>query len=273
VSRARTVLASVAGLALASGCYSSEKGKTLELRVDKLTQENEALRSELKAQSDKLSESLPRVDQKIAEVTKALEGLDQAARRSDADIGVQLQKVMEDVASLRGQVDAYVHQLDALQAQVGGGQAGKGGPAAVPGADIPRPADKLQFYALAQSKQKAGETAVARQLYIDFTKKFPKDDLAGEAHFQLAESYFVEDKCAEALPEYGQLVKGFPNSKSMPIALLHSADCFQRLKNLDAAQAALDQVIKRYPGTEAAKKAKQRLAELKKAASKPAPKK
>ncbi|HMK73367.1 MAG TPA: tetratricopeptide repeat protein, partial [Myxococcaceae bacterium] len=223
-------------------------------------------------QSDKLSESLPRVDQKVTEMTKALEGLDQASRRSDADIGVQLQKLMEDVASLRGQVDAYTHQLDALQAQ-GSAPAGKGGPAAPPGADIPRPADKKDFFALAQSKQKAGEVAVARQLYIDFTKKFPKDELSGEAHFQLAESYFVEDKCAEALPEYGQLVKGFPNSKSMPTALLHSADCFQRLKNLDAAQAALDQVIKRYPGTEAAKKAKARLAELKKAAAKPPPKK
>ena len=63
-------------------------------------------------------------------------------------------------------------------------------------------------------------------------------------------------------------MKAFPNSKSMPTALLHSADCFQRLKNLDAAQAALDQVIKRYPGTESAKKAKARLAELKKPARK-----
>jgi len=268
----RAAWTSLLGLGLAAGCYSPEKGKALELRVDKLTQENEALRADLKVQSDKLAESLPRVDQKVAEVTRALESLDQASRRSDADIGVQLQKVTEDVASLRGQVEAYVHQLDALQAQGGGGAAPKGGPAAA-GADIPRPADRKEFFALAQSKQKAGELPVARQLYLDFIKKFPKDELSGEAHFQLGESYFVEDKCAEALPEYGQLVKGFPNSKSMPTALLHSADCFQRLKNLDAAQAALDQVIKRYPGTEAAKKAKARLAELKKTPAKPAPKK
>jgi len=240
----------------------------LELRVDKLTADTDALRAELKSQGAKLSESLPRVDQKVAEVTKALEGLDQAARRSDADIGVQLQKVVEDLATLRGQVDAYSHQLDQLQSQVSalpGVSAPKAPPA--PAADIPRPADKKDFFALALSKQKAGDVVVARQLYLDFTRKYPRDDLAGEAHFQLAESYFAEDKCPEALPEYGQLVKAFPNSKSMPTALLHSADCFQRLKNLDAAQAALDQVIKRYPGTEAAKKAKARLAELKKKAA------
>ncbi len=251
------------------GCYTSEKGYQLELRVDKLSSDNEALRAQLKGQEDKLNESLPRVDQKLAEVQKALDGLDQAARRSDADIGVQLQKVVEDMATLRGQVDAYVHQLDQLQTEVSalpGVQAAK--PAQPAGADIARPADKKDFFALAQAKQKSGDVAVARQLYLDFIKKFPRDDLAGEAHFQLGETYFVEDRCAEALPEYGQLVKAFPNSKSMPTALLHSADCFQRLKNLDAAQAALEQVIKRYPGTDAAKKAKARLADLKKPAAK-----
>jgi tol-pal system protein YbgF len=263
----RQLWVSAFGLGLLVGCYSPEKGKMLELRVDKLTQDNEALQAEVKAQGAKLSESLPRVDQKVAEVTKALEGLDQASRRSDADIGVQLQKVVEDLATLRGQVDAYSHQLDQLQTQVNS-LTGGAAPKPAPAADVPRPADKKDFYALAYNKQKAGEMAVARQLYVDFIRKYPRDDLAGEAHFQLAESYFAEDKCPEALPEYGQLVKAFPNSKSMPTALLHSADCFQRLKNLDAAQAALDQVIKRYPGTEAAKKAKARLAELKKPAKK-----
>ena len=268
MTRPRQLLVSAFGIGLLAGCYSPEKGKMLELRVDKLTQDNETLQAELKAQGAKLSESLPRVDQKVAEVTKALEGLDQAARRSDADIGVQLQKVVEDLATLRGQVDAYSHQLDQLQTQVNSLTGVPGAKAAPAAADIPRPADKKDFYALAYNKQRAGELAVARQLYVDFIRKYPRDELAGEAHFQLAESYFTEDKCPEALPEYGQLVKAFPNSKSMPTALLHSADCFQRLKNLDAAQAALDQVIKRYPGTESAKKAKARLAELKKPARK-----
>jgi tol-pal system protein YbgF len=261
------VLLSVYGIGLLGGCYSPEKGKMLELRVDKLAQDNDTLQAQLKAQQDKLAESLPRVDQKVAEVTKALEGLDQAARRSDADIGVQLQKVVEDMATLRGQVDAYSHQLDQLQSQVNaltGAPAAK--PVLAPAAEIARPADKKDFFALAYNKQKANELVVARQLYLDFIRKYPRDELAGEAHFQLAETYFTEDKCPEALPEYGQLVKAFPNSKSMPTALLHSADCFARLKNIDAAQAALDQVLKRYPGTEAAKKAKARLAELKKPA-------
>src|SRR5262244_2706839 len=131
---------------LGPGCfYSSEAGKGLETRVDKIQKDNDALKAEQKAQAEKLDQQLPRIDQKIAEVTKALDSLDQASRRSGADTSVQLQKVVEDLAQLRGQVEAYTHNLDILQDRA----------AAVdkkPADDVTRPTDKNQFFALAQSK-------------------------------------------------------------------------------------------------------------------------
>src|SRR5262249_53758016 len=168
-------------LALAACFYSSESGKTLETRVDKLDKD---LRAEQKAQAEKLDQQLPRIDQKIAEVTKALDSLDAASRRSGADTSVQLQKVIEDLAQLRGQVEAYTHNLDALQDRAAAVDAKK-----TSGADdIPRPTDKKEFFALAQSKAKSGDVQTARALYLDFARKWPKDDLAGDAHFAVAES-------------------------------------------------------------------------------------
>src|SRR5262245_24476013 len=124
----------VAFLVLTGCFYSSEAGKNLETRVDKMDKD---LRAEQKALADKLDQQLPRIDQKIAEVTKALDSLDQASRRSGADTSVQLQKVIEDIAVLRGQVEAYTHNLDALQDRA----------AAVekkPADDVPRPTDKKE---------------------------------------------------------------------------------------------------------------------------------
>src|SRR4029077_17102760 len=96
-----------------AGCfYSSEAGKTLETRVDKLDHD---VRGEQKAEEEKLDEHHSRIDQKIAQVTKALDSLDEASRRSGADTSVQLQKVIEDLAQLRGQVEAYTHSVDTLQ--------------------------------------------------------------------------------------------------------------------------------------------------------------
>jgi len=241
--------------------YSSEAGKGLETRVDKLQKDSDQLKADQKAQSDKLDQQLPRIDQKIAEVTKALDSLDEASRRSGADTSVQLQKVIEDLASLRGQVDAYTHSLDQLQDRA----AATG--TAVAAADIPRPTDKKEFFALAQSKAKAGDVATSRALYLEFAQKWPKDDLAGDAHFAVAESYFAQDKCPDALPEYGQLIKNFPKSKSVPLAYVRSGDCFSRLKNTDAAKLAYEQVIHDYPKSAEAKAAQNRLADLKKSAS------
>ena len=249
---------------LGPGCfYSSEAGKGLETRVDKLQKDTDALKADQKAQSDKLDQQLPRIDQKIAEVTKALDSLDEASRRSGADTSVQLQKVIEDLASLRGQVDAYTHSLDQLQDRAAATST------TVAAADVPRPTDKKEYFALAQSKAKAGDVATARALYLEFTQKWPKDDLAGDAHFAVAESYFAQDKCPDALPEYGQLIKSFPKSKSVPLAYVRSGDCFARLKNTDAARLAYEQVIRDYPKSAEAKAAANRLADLKKSASAP----
>src|SRR5215470_3853661 len=252
----RVVRASVSlgFIALGACFYSSEAGKTLETRVDKLDKD---LRAEQKAQAEKLDQQLPRIDQKIAEVTKALDSLDQASRRSGADTSVQLQKVVEDLAQLRGQVEAYTHNLDALETRA----------AAVdkkPATDVPRPTDKKEFFALAQSKAKSGDLDTARALYLEFARKWPKDDLAGDAHFAVAESYYGQDNCPEALPEYGQLIKNFGKSKSVPLAYVRSGDCFARLKNPEAARLAYEQVVKDYPRSSEAKMAQKGLSSLKK---------
>src|SRR5215469_5581716 len=257
--RAVRAAASVGFLALGACFYSSEAGKTLETRVDKLDKD---LRAEQKAQAEKLDQQLPRIDQKIAEVTKALDSLDQASRRSGADTSVQLQKVIEDLAQLRGQVEAYTHNLDALQDRAAAVDKKK-----APADDVPRPTDKKEFYALAQSKAKAGDLTTARTLYQDFIRKWPKDDLAGDAHFALAESFYGQDNCPEALPEYGQLIKNFGKSKSVPLAYVRSVDCLARLKNPDAAKLAYEQVVKDYPKSSEAKMAQKGLAGLKKSPS------
>src|SRR5262249_44761520 len=241
-------------LALGGCFYSSEAGKNLETRVDKLDKD---LRAEQKAQAEKLDQQLPRIDQKIAEVTKAPDSLDAAPRRGGADNSGHRPKGIEDLAQLRGQVEAYTHNLDALQDRA----------AAVdkkPADDVARPTDKKEFFALAQSKAKAGDITTARALYQDFVRKWPKDDLAGDAHFALAESYYGQDNCPEALPEYGQLIKNFGQARSGPRAYVRRGECFARLKNPEAARLAYEQVLKDYPKSSEAKMAQKGLSALKK---------
>lgn len=274
-----------------SGCfYPANRGRALEAKVDRLGAENTRMAEELKQAREQLSATLPRIDEKVAEVTQALESLDKASRRNDADIGIQLQKTVEDMAQLRGQVETYVYKISELETSLArvteesekrmlalqGSAAVKEAEAKKQAEALQRPTDKKEFLALAQEKAKAGDALVARQLYTDFLKKWSKDALAGEAHFGLGETYFSEDKCREALFEYGKVIQDHAKSPSAPEAYLRSSDCFAKLKMKDESRLALEELIKSYPKAEAAKKAKAKLAELdkaKKPAPAPAPKK
>lgn len=274
-------------LFLCAGCFfPAERGRALEARVDRLAAEKVELSRQLLEQREKLASTLPRIDEKIQEVEKALESLDKASRRSDADIGVQMQKTVEDLAGLRGQVETYLHRISELEAELKrrsddterrltelqGQEAVKAAEAKKKSEELKRPEDKRQFLQLAEEKAKGTELALARQLYAEFLKKWPKDELTGEAHFGLGETFFQEERCREALPEYGKVIQSFSKSRSTPQAYVRSSECFKKLKMGEESRLALEEVVRQHPRSEAAKLAKLKLSELEKA-KKAAPKK
>ncbi|QRK08049.1 tetratricopeptide repeat protein [Archangium violaceum] len=263
-----------------SGCfYPADRGRALETRIEKLDASQAQLQEELKQTRAQLDATLPRIDEKISEVSKALRSLDTASRRTGADIGIQLQKTVEDLAQLRGQVETYLHKIGELETALAqtneatekrllalkGEEALREAEARKKAEELKRPTDKKEFLALAQEKAKGGDVAVARQLYSEFLKKWPKDALAAEAHFGLGETYFAEDKCREALFEYGKLLQEYPKADATPSAYLRSSDCFKKLKMQEESRLALEELVKGYPKSDAAKTAKARLAELDKA--------
>lgn len=224
------------------------------------------------------------VDEKIQEVSQALEGLDKAARRTDADTGVLVQKNIEDVAKLRGELEAANYKISELRAALDaveantekrvlallGPEAAKSYEARQKLEEIERPKEPKAFLELARERAKAGDTVVARRLYDEFFKKFPKSDLTGEAHFGLGEVWFGEEKCREALFEYGKVIQGYPKTASAPQAYLRSSECFGRLNMHEESRLALQEVVKAHPKSDAAKTAKAKLAQMDKA-KKPAP--
>jgi len=264
----RLTLAAWLAAIFAPACfYPASRGKALE---DKAAQQEQ----ELKDLEQKLATTLPKIDEKLDEVTKALESLDKVAHQSGADISVRLQKNVEDLATLRGQVEIYLFRIAELEkalkkqeenvTELQGSDAGKVAAARHKFDELHKPADPKLYLALADSKSREGDHLLARQLYEDFMKKWPRDQLNGEAHFGRGETFYAEDKCREALAEYGKVIADYSKSASAPNAYLRSGDCFAKLKMKDEARLALEELIKNYPRSPAAKEAKARLAALNK---------
>ncbi len=272
----RRLLTLVPVLSLAGCFYPADRGRALEVRVDRLLSENAQLASRAEASEQKLTTAMPRLDEKIAEVTTALENLDKASRRSGADIGVQMQKSLEDVARLRGEVETYLHKITELETGLAklstetdqkflalkGEEAVKAAEARRRAEELKRPTDPQGFFELAAEKAKAGDRALARQLFGEFLKKWPKDTRVPEVHFELGETHRADDRCREALPEYGKVIQEYAKAKVAPEALLRSSDCFEKLKMVDEAKLALEELVKGYPKSPEAKTAKARLATL-----------
>lgn len=246
-----------------SGCFfPADRGRVVENRLDGLASDNVKLRAELAETKGKLEET-------TTQLQAALDQLDRASRTTGANMGVKVDTALQDMAVLRGQLEAQQVKVQELEQKL----AQQPAPTSVAQPEpkkeeLKRPDDPKEFLALAGDKVKAGELELGRKLYAEFFKKWPRDEQLGEAHFALGETYFGEQKCREALYEYGKVIQDHPKTKSAPMAYLHSSDCFKQLKMNDEARLALEELMKSFPKSDAAKTAKTRLAELKKGGKK-----
>lgn len=272
----RPLLVAAATLSLTACFYPSDRGRALETRVEKLEADKAELTARMLAEQKKIDALIPQIDAKITEVSKALASLDQAARRTGADTSVQVQKTLEDVADLRGQLELAQHRVQVLEEgmkqltdstqqkllSMQSEQAQRDAEAKKRAEALKRPTDKKGYLAMAAAKVKAKDLPLARTLYNEFLRKWPKDPLAARAHFELAETYFGEDKCREALFEYGKVIQEFPKAKDAPEAYLHSGTCFAKLDMKKEAKLALDELVRSYPHSSEARQARKDLAAL-----------
>ncbi len=268
-------LAALALAAVVPACFfPADRGRALEGRLDVLADDNQRLKAELADTREKLVKTTARLQE-------ALDQLDKASRTTGANIGVKVDGAIQDVAALKGQVEGFQYKVTELEgklkevsdAQKAIANAPPPPPPEPKKEELKKPDVPKDFLQLAEDKAKGGDHEGARKLYTEFLKKWPKDELAGEAHHGLGETWFTDGKCREALYEYGKVIQDFPKSKSTPEAYLRSADCFKELKMIAEAKLALEELSRQFPKSEPAKAVKQRLSELEKKPSKKGDKK
>ncbi len=249
---------------LSTGCFfPADRGRVVENRLDGLASDNLKLKAEL-------AETRTRLDEASTQLQTALDQLDRATRTTGANIGVKVDTALQDTAVLRGQIESQQQKLQELEAKlaampVSTTAAVNNTPPEPKKEELKRPDDPKDFLKLADDKAKAGEQDLARKLYTEFMKKFPRDDGVGEAHFGLGELFFGEQKCREALYEFGKVIQDFAKTKSAPVSYLRSSECFKQLKMNDESRLALEELVKSFPKSDAAKTAKTKLADLRKA--------
>lgn len=262
--------AALAAAASVAGCWVPlERGRQLEARVQRLEVQGEEQRTVFR-------ERIAKADQKIQEVQTKIDELNQAARRSGADLGVQLTKLADELTRVKGELEVATHDLDTLERSLGAlDTKTEGRFAALRGtgaleeyeakqrlAALPKGDDRASLLSLAQKEEQEGDKGVARQLYEEYARRWPTDPKAAEARFRAGELLFGQRRWREALLAYGKVAEDFPRSELAPDAMLGAAESMLHLEMKDEAQAVLEQLVQNYPKHKAAARAKARLAEI-----------
>jgi TolA-binding protein len=262
--------AALAAAASVAGCWVPlERGRQLEARIQRLEVQGEEQRTVFR-------ERIAKADQKIQEVQTKIDELNQAARRSGADLGVQLTKLADELTRVKGELEVATHDLDTLERSLGAlDTKTEGRFAALRGtgaleeyeakqrlAALPKGDDRASLLSLAQKEEQEGDKGVARQLYEEYARRWPTDPKAAEARFRAGELLFGQRRWREALLAYGKVAEEFPRSELAPDAMLGAAESMLHLEMKDEAQAVLEQLVQKHPKHKAAARAKARLAEI-----------
>lgn len=272
----RLLLAALAAAGLAGCWVPIERGRLMEARIQKLEVQSVEQQRGFDEQKEVVRERVAKVDQKIQEVQTKIDELNQAARRSGADLGVQLNRLQDEFARVKGDLEVAQHKLADVEKGIAAlDQKTEGRFAALKGAGaldefearqrmsaIPRGDEKGALFAMAQKAEKDGDAGVAREMYDEFARKWPTDPRSADARFRSAQLSFGHKRWREALLAYGKVAEDFPRSDLAPDAMLGAADSMLKLEMADDAKAVLQQLLSKYPKSKAAAKAKQRLAEL-----------
>lgn len=200
------------------------------------------------------------------------------ASGSLVDIAMQVDNLQRQAAELQGRTETLEYQADedgerqrdlyedldqriqALEQRLQGvgGSVGDGGTLEPGQLPVPGGSDRDNYQA-AFELLKAQRYEPAANAFKQFLASYPDSQLADNAQYWLAESYYVTDQFEEALGHFAVVIDNFPRSRKVPDALLKIGYANYELQRWDEARAALSRVQREHPDTTAARLAEQRL--------------
>ncbi|MDR2679039.1 MAG: tol-pal system protein YbgF [Zoogloeaceae bacterium] len=212
--------------------------------------------------------------QRITDLKTASEQRFDTLSKAILDLQTKLLGQQEEIARLKGALEtlSYQHEqlarrvqdyyneheerLRRLESSGGSGNASSGGSAAV------EVLTDTQAYEAALNLFKAGKYAEAAKAFERFGDNFPDSDIAPNAMFWLGNAFYALNNCKDAISAQETVLSRWPSSPRVPDAMLAIADCQRDKGNTTAARSTLNALANQYPKSQAAVKAKERLAQL-----------
>lgn len=201
-------------------------------------------------------------------VTTAINGLQASINKQQQDrsgqgdqLSGQIQALNDTMDELKVRLTKLSKQLEDMQTaqQSMATQQSQAQQQAQAIAQAPAP-DVLYNNALRDYNGAKNDLAI--QEFNDYIKFYPNTDLAGNAYFYLAEIQFKAGDYQKAVPNYDLVLQNFPSGNKAAAAQLKKGYALLELGKEDEGTQELKHVIQRYPRTNEATQARERLRKL-----------
>ena len=162
----------------------------------------------------------------------------------------------EKLQQLRAQLEQRSKQVPpSVASAVPTGDTLTAAPAA-PVTDSPGPNELFQ---IGRDQLTRGGNSAARAAFSDLLQRFPDSELAADAQFYVAESLAAEGSAVPADSAYATVVMKYAQSPRAPTALYKRGFLAQSAGRLTAARRLYNDLIRRYPKSDEAELARERL--------------
>jgi tol-pal system protein YbgF len=253
-----STLAALAGLVLTGCSLSPSEPDPVQVKLDDVDRRVGQVERVVNNQS--LIELTQRIDALQNEV-RQLRGQVEELENSNAALRKQQRDLYADlegrIAGLSGAAAPSLGGSGSAAAQPPSSPAGASSAATGAGSAVSEAAQLS--YGRAFDALKAGQYPQAIKGFQDFLKGNPNGPLSDNAQYWLGEAFYVTRDYNQALIAFTRVSKDWPDSRKLPDALVKQGFALFELNRLGDARVVLSDVGKRFPGTEAARLAAERL--------------
>jgi tol-pal system protein YbgF len=261
----------------------------LQQQVSQLLQGQQDLRSAVDSNSASIKTLVQQSLDSVNKVTAQMDALQKAVQEVQANTGAridamtqQTQGISDNVQDVQARMGKLSQQLNDIQgtlqsidAKVSGGApaAGAGTSSGAPGPSgandasgsgspplAPVSADTL--YQNALRDYTGGKYDLSQQEFSDYIKNFPSNDLASNSQFYLGEIAYSQNDFKAAIAAYDVVLQNYPKSFKLAASLLKRGMAELELDMKAAGVRDLRDVIRRFPGSDEARRAQAKLREI-----------
>lgn len=227
-------------------------------------------------EEDPVQIRLKDLDSRVQRIERVLtnQSLLELAQRIDTLQG-DLRRIRGEVEMLQNQSEGGKNQSRALYGDLErrlaaletlGGVGAGGAAAAPPSAAGAGPAagagGEQAMYDLAFNALKSSDYPKAINGFKSFVSAYPSSPLASNAQYWLGEAYYVTREYPSAIAAFQKVTTDWPESRKVPDAMVKIGFTQSALGKNGDARVTLEDVVRRYPGSEAAQLASERLKRL-----------